>query len=165
MVNLADIGGFCDVNDLSQLDQFDRKLLDVLSSQGRISVTDLAAKIGLSKSPTQARLRKLEEQGIIRGYRAILDPIRLGLDHVAFVEVKLTDTREAALTAFNSAVAEIGEIEQCHMIASSFDYLMKVRTKNMRSYRQVLGEKISQLPYVAHTSTFVAMEAVKDDMT
>lgn len=151
-------------NDITDLDGFDQKILHTLAGEGRISVTELASRIGLSKSPTQARLRRLEESGVILGYRALLDPIRLGLDHVAFVEVKLTDTREAALRAFNAAVADIGEIEQCHMIASSFDYLMKVRTRDMRSYRNVLGEKISQLPYVAHTSTYVAMEAVKDDM-
>ncbi|MGJ8556062.1 MAG: Lrp/AsnC family transcriptional regulator, partial [Sulfitobacter geojensis] len=110
------------------LDRFDNAILSVLAEDGRISITDLAKRIGLSKSPTQARLRRLEENGVILGYRAMLDPIRLGLDHVAFVEVRLNDTREKALREFNAAVAKVPEIEQAHMIASHFDYLLKVRT-------------------------------------
>lgn len=145
------------------LDGYDRRILDVLSVDGRITVTDLAASIGLSKTPTQARLKRLEESGVIRGYRALLDPIRLGRDHVAFVEVKLSDTREAALAAFNAAVMRIAEIEQCHMIAGSFDYLLKVRTGSMSGYRRVLAEHVSTLPHVAATSTYVAMQAVKEE--
>jgi len=145
------------------IDQFDRKILDILAIEGRISVTALAQRIGLSKSPTQARLKRLEDHGIIRGYRALFDPIRLGRDHVAFVEVKLSDTREAALAQFNSAVLKVPEIEQCHLIAGAFDYLLKVRTDGMTGYRAVLAEKISTLPHVANTSTYVAMQAVKEE--
>ena len=79
--------------DGSELDRFDWAILEVLAVDGRISVTDLAGRIGLSKTPTQARLRRLEKDGVITGYRAMLDPIRIGRDHVAFVEVKLSDTR------------------------------------------------------------------------
>lgn len=150
---------------IDDLDRFDLKILDVLAVEGRISVTELARRIGLSKSPTQARLRRLEESGVIRGYRALFDPIRLGRDHVAFVEVKLSDTREAALAAFNAAVVKVGEIEQCHMIAGAFDYLLKVRTSSMSAYRMVLAEKVSTLPHVANTSTYVAMQAVKEEGT
>ncbi|WP_170368032.1 Lrp/AsnC family transcriptional regulator [Ruegeria arenilitoris] len=149
-------------NDFPGLDRFDRAILSIVAEDGRISVADLARRIGLSKSPTQARLKRLESEGIITGYRAMLDPIRLGLDHVAFVEVRLTDTREKALAEFNAAVRKVPEIEQAHMIASNFDYLLKVRTGSMTEYRAVLAEKISSLPHVASTSTFVAMEAVKE---
>jgi Lrp/AsnC family leucine-responsive transcriptional regulator len=149
-------------NDLPQIDSYDRAILDILSTDGRISITELSSRIGLSKTPTQARLRRLEADGIITGYRAVLDPIRIGRDHVAFVEVKLTDTREAALSAFNVAVRKVPEIEQCHMLAARFDYLLKVRTQDMSAYREVLAERISTLPHVAHTSTFVAMQAVKE---
>lgn len=147
-----------------EMDRFDISILNVLAEDGRTSITDLSKRIGLSKSPTQARLRRLEETGVIVGYRALLDPIRLGLDHVAFVEVRLEDTREKALAAFNKAVTRIPEIEQAHMIAGNFDYLLKVRTRNMNDYRGFLGETISTLPHVASTSTYVAMEAVKETM-
>ena len=92
----------------------------------------------------------------------MLDPIAMGLAHVAFVEVRLSDTREAALQAFNRAVRAIPEVEQCHMIASRFDYLLKVRTSDISDYRRVLAERISALPHVASTSTYVAMEAIKE---
>jgi Lrp/AsnC family leucine-responsive transcriptional regulator len=144
------------------LDDFDRKIIAVLRQDGRISVTDLAQRISLSKTPCQVRLRRLIASGVIRGFTALVDPAKLGLDHVAFAEVKLSDTREAALAEFNAAVQRIPEVEECHMIASSFDYLLKVRTPDIRRYRMVLGEKISSLPHVASTSTYVAMETVKD---
>ncbi|TCP41371.1 Lrp/AsnC family transcriptional regulator [Rhodovulum marinum] len=149
-------------NDLPPLDRHDRAILRVLAAEGRIPVAELARRIGLSKTPTQARLRRLEQDGIITGYRAMLNPIRLGLAHVAFVEVRLTDTREAALRQFNAAVRAIPEIEECHMIAGGFDYLLKVRTADMASYREVMADRLSALPHVANTSTYVAMEAVKD---
>jgi Lrp/AsnC family leucine-responsive transcriptional regulator len=144
------------------LDRFDRAILAALAADGRMSVADLARRIGLSKSPTQARLKRLEESGVITGYRAMLDPVRLRLAHVAFVEVRLSDTREAALQAFNVAVRAVPEVKECHMMAASFDYLLKIRTGDIGDYRRVLGERISALPHVASTSTHVAMEAVKD---
>ncbi|MFE3837104.1 Lrp/AsnC family transcriptional regulator [Pseudogemmobacter sonorensis] len=149
-------------NDLPELDRFDRAILRVLGAEGRISAVELARRIGLSKSPAQARMKRLEEAGVIAGYRAILDPVKMGQAHVAFVEVRLSDTREAALQAFNRAVLAVPEIEQCHMIASRFDYLLKVRTADIAEYRRVLAERISALPHVAQTSTYVAMEAVKE---
>lgn len=147
----------------SDEDRFDRAILTALAEDGRMTVTDLAKRIGLSKSPTQARLKRLEHKGVILGYRALIDPIRMGIDHVAFVEVRLTDTREKALSAFNAGIAKIPEIEQAHLIAGNFDYLMKIRTRNMKHYRRVLAEKISTLPYVSNTSTYVAMQAVKEN--
>jgi Lrp/AsnC family leucine-responsive transcriptional regulator len=144
------------------LDEFDRKILAVLRQNGRATFTDIAETVGLSKTPCQQRVRRLIERGVITGFRAIVDPAKLGLTHVAFVEVKLSDTREAALGEFNIAVRRIAEIEECHMIASRFDYLLKVRTPDIRRYRAVLGEKISSLPHVASTSTYVAMETVTE---
>lgn len=144
------------------LDRFDHAIIRELAGDGRMAVTELARRIGLTKTPTQARVKRLEEVGVIAGYRAMLNPIRMGLAHVAFVEVKLSDTREAALQAFNRAVRAVPEIEECHMMASSFDYLLKVRTGDIMAYRRVLGERISTLPHVAATSTFVAMETVKE---
>jgi len=147
---------------VANLDDFDRKIIAALVADGRMTVTDLAHAVGLSKTPCQVRLRKLIDSGVIRGFQAIVDPAKMGLDHVAFAEVKLSDTREQALKEFNLAVRRIPDVEECHMIASSFGYLLKVRTSDIRRYRTVLGEKISSLPHVASTSTFVAMETVKD---
>jgi Lrp/AsnC family leucine-responsive transcriptional regulator len=144
------------------LDRFDHAILRVLVGEGRISAVELARRIGLSKSPTQARMKRLEEAGVVTGYRATLDPAKLGRAHVAFVEVRLSDTREAALQDFNRAVHAVPEVEECHMIASRFDYLLKVRTADIADYRRVLADRISALPHVTQTSTYVAMESVKE---
>lgn len=146
----------------SQIDQTDKNIIAQLQVDGRITVTELARRVNLSKTPCQIRLKRLTDEGIIRGFRAVTDPVKLGLGHIAFAEVKLSDTREQALAEFGKAVLQVREIEECHMMASSFDYLLKVRTSDIRSYRQVLGEKISSLPHVASTSTFVVMESVVD---
>ena len=144
------------------LDSFDLAILRVLRHEGRISVTELASRISLSKSPTQARLKRLENAGFITGYQALLDHQRLGMGHIVFVEVRLSDTRESALKSFNTAVIATPEIEECHMIAGAFDYLLKVRSADIVDYRHTLAEKISRLPHVASTSTHVAMESVKE---
>lgn len=145
-----------------QLDRIDRNIVAALASDGRLSMAELAQKVGLSKTPVQARVKRLESEGFIRGYSAVIDRERMGEGHVAFVQVKLSDTRSAALDAFNRAVQGVPEIEQCHMMAASFDYLLKIRTRDIAGYRKILGERISSLPHVAQTSTFVAMETVKD---
>jgi Lrp/AsnC family leucine-responsive transcriptional regulator len=107
-------------------------------------------------------MKRLEDQGYITGYSAMVNQTKLGLSHVAFAQVTLNDTSSKALAAFNEAVRQISAVEQCHMMAANFDYLLKIRTRNMAEYRQVLGEQISSLPHVLQTSTFVVMENVKD---
>lgn len=143
-------------------DAIDRRILAALGSDARLSMAALAARAGVSKSPVQARVKRLERAGVIRGYGARLDHAKLGAGHIAFVQVSLSDTRSAALDAFNVAVRATPEIVECHMIAGAFDYLLKVRTRDIGAYRRLLGEAISALPHVAHTSTFVVMEAVKE---
>ena len=144
------------------MDSFDIKIIKILEQNGRITNSELSERVGLSKTPCQVRVKNLIAQGVIKGFRAIVDHDALDRNHIAFTEVKLSDTRDAALRAFNKAVMDIREIEQCHMIAGQFDYLLKVRTKNIDAYRATLGEKISSLPCVANTSTHVVMESVKE---
>ncbi|MDX1459125.1 MAG: Lrp/AsnC ligand binding domain-containing protein [Marinobacter sp.] len=145
-----------------ELDRIDHSILRELQKNGRITVTELASRVGLSKTPCQVRMRRLEEQGYITGYTALVNQTKLGLNHIAFAQVTLSDTSSKALAAFNQAINQISAVEQCHMIAGNFDYLLKVRTRNMAEYRQVLGEQINALPHVVQTSTFVVMENVKD---
>jgi Lrp/AsnC family leucine-responsive transcriptional regulator len=147
---------------MAEPDRIDHSIMRELQKNGRITVTELASRVGLSKTPCQARMRRLEEQGYITGYTALLNQTRLGLNHIAFAQLTLNDTSSKALAAFNEAVQQIAAVEQCHMIAGNFDYLLKVRTRNMSEYRQVLGEQISALPHVLQTSTFVVMENVRD---
>ncbi len=146
----------------SPLDRIDTQILEILANDGRLPVTEIAKQVGISKSPCQVRLKRLIAQNYIVGFKAILNAQKLGREHVAFTEVKLSDTREPALDAFNHAIRNIPEIEQCHLIAGDFDYLLKVRTPDINAYRRVLGEAISTLPNVANTSTFVSMQSIKE---
>lgn len=149
-------------DEIGELDQIDRAMLRLLMEDGRIPVTEIASRVGLSKTPCQVRFNRLRELGIIRGFRAVVDLEKLGQDHVCYVEVRLADTSEQALHDFNAAVVRLPNVEQCHMIAGAFDYLLKVRTADIKEYRRVLGEAISALPHVSSTSTHVSMESVLD---
>lgn len=145
---------------LEDLDPINRRILAELVANARISMSELAEKVGLSKTPVTQRVRQMEEAGLIIGYRAILSPMKLGLTHVTYVEVKMSDTRQTALDRFNDAVRAIAEVEECYMIAGGFDYLLKVRSRDMVHFRQIMAEKISSLPFLHATSSYVAMEAV-----
>ena len=143
-----------------ELDAVDRRILAELTQNARIPVAELARKVGLSKTPVALRIRHLEEIGLITGYRAILSPMKLGLTNVTYLEVRMNDTREAALQQFNTAARAIPEVEECYMIAGGFDYLLKIRSRDMAHFRRILAEKISTLPHVNNTSSHVSMEAV-----
>ena len=144
------------------MDKIDRAILKHLVSDCKITLRQLASSIGLSVSPLQARIKKLEDLKYILGYQARINHTMIGEDHIAFVQVSLSDTRAKALEEFNIEIGKLESVEQCHMIAGSFDYLLKVRTSNIESYRFFLSEKISSLPHVASTSTFVSMQSVKE---
>ncbi|WP_273699495.1 Lrp/AsnC family transcriptional regulator [Paracoccus sphaerophysae] len=143
-----------------QLDPTNRRILRELVANARIPISELARKVGLSKTPVALRIRQMEAMGLITGYRAILSPLKLGLTHVTFMQLRLSDTRQRALEQFNAEVRKIPEIEECYMIAGGFDYLLKVRSRDMVEFRQLMAERISSLPHVSATSSFVAMEAV-----
>ncbi|KGJ04018.1 transcriptional regulator, AsnC family [Paracoccus halophilus] len=142
------------------LDSTNRKILHELATNARIPITELARKVGLSKTPVALRIKQMEQIGLITGYRAILSPLKLGLTHVTYIEVRLSDTRQKALEEFNAAVRAIPDIEECYMIAGGFDYLLKVRSRDMTDFRRIMAESISALPYIHATSSYVSMEAV-----
>ena len=143
-----------------KLDAVNIRILQELVANARIPITELAKAVGLSKTPVALRIKQMEDMGLITGYRAMVSPIKLGLTHVTYVEVSLTDTRQQALEKFNAAVRQITEVEECYMIAGGFDYQLKVRARDITHFRHVLAEKISSLPYVRSTTSYVAMEAV-----
>ena len=144
------------------LDPIDRRILAALAKDARLSMSALADTVGLSKTPVTLRVKRLESEGYIRGYHAALDAGKLGLAQVAFVQVTLEKTTADALEAFNAAVRRAPEIAECHMIAGGFDYLLKIRTRDVAAYRRALTDLIAHLPHVSQTSTFMAMESVKD---
>jgi Lrp/AsnC family leucine-responsive transcriptional regulator len=147
------------------IDSTDRRIMAELQSNGRITNVELAGRCHLSPAACLVRVRGLEQAGYIQGYRAILDPARLGQAMVVFVEIKLDRTTSDAFKRFASAVAGIPEIVECHMVAGGFDYLIKVRVENMAVYRDVLTKVLVELPAVRETHTFAVIEEVKNDPT
>ncbi len=147
---------------LEDLDSFDRQILRAMQDNGRLSISDLSEEVGLSKTPCLTRLRRLEAQGYIQRYKGVLDATKIRQDYVTFVQVKLAATTRRHLQAFSAAVQDIPQIQSCHMMSGGYDFLLKIRTRNMRSYRELLGDVLSELPGIAQTSTFPVMETVKE---
>lgn len=145
------------------LDRTDRKILSALQQDGRIAGVELADKIGMSPTATGERLKRLVREGYVTGYRAMLDPHKLGLDLLVFVEVYLDKTTPDAFERFAAAVRRAPEVLECHMVAGGFDYLIKTRVADMGAYRRFLGEVVLALPAVRETRTYAVMEEVKTD--
>ena len=146
----------------TKIDKIDKQLISQLAKNAQTTLSELAKAVNLSISPCQSRIKKLEQQEYILGYHAHINFKKLEKAHIAFVQISLSDTRAKALDQFNSEVSKLEAVEQCNKIAGNFDYLLKVRTNNINTYRLLLSEKISSLPNVASTSTFVSMESVKE---
>jgi len=128
------------------LDNYDLAILKTLEQNGRITVTELAERVGLSKTPCQIRMKRLESNGVIRGYTVIMDYGLLDTNHIAFVQVKLSDTRAAALASFNDAVGAVSEIEECHMMAADFDYILKCAHVILRAIVKCWGKPFQSCP-------------------
>ena len=145
-----------------RFDAIDLKILSELQKEGRLSIVELAKRVHLTKTPCAERVKRLESAGVIGGYHARVNATALALSHVALVQVQLSTTTAEALEEFNRAVLAVDCIQSCHMVAGGFDYLLKVRTRDIAHYREVLGSKIAQLPHVQQTHSYVVMETVKD---
>ncbi len=147
----------------TEIDRTDRRILAQLQTDGRISTVELAERIGLSPTSTSERLRRLQREGYVAGFRAVLDPHRLGLGLLVFVEVSLDKTTPDVFERFAAAVRRAPEVLECHMVAGGFDYLVKTRVADMAAYRRFLGEILLALPGVKETRTYAVMEEVKSD--
>jgi Lrp/AsnC family transcriptional regulator, leucine-responsive regulatory protein len=145
-----------------KLDYIDLRILDELQLNGRLSIVELANRVNLTKTPCSERVKRLEKSGVISGYHAILNPTEVGMNHLSIVHVNLAKTNDNILEEFNEAVNQIPEIESCLMIAGPFDYMLKVRTRDMSHFRNLLGDRIGKLPNVMQTHSFAVMETVKE---
>ena len=147
--------------DESVIDRIDLKILNVLQSDGRISNLKLAESVALSPTAVLARVQRLTKAGYILGYEARLNPLKLGVGMMVFVEVLLDRTTPNVFDAFKAAVQVYPEIMECHMVAGGFDYLLKTRMADMAAYRTFAGTALWQLPGVRETRTYAVMEEVK----
>jgi Lrp/AsnC family transcriptional regulator, leucine-responsive regulatory protein len=144
-----------------ELDRVDRKLLARLQQDGRTAISQLAREVNLTVTPTLERVRRLEGDGYIEGYFARLNPGRLGLGLLAYVEVSLDRTTPDAFDRFKQVALAHDEVMECHMVAGGFDYLLKIRVTDMESYRRFLGDRLASVRGVQQTHTYFVMEEVK----
>lgn len=148
-------------SDIDGLDRLDCKILRVLQSDGRITTAELSERVGLSPTATADRVKRLTRDGFILGYRARLDPQKIGRGLLVFVEVLLDRTSPDVFDAFAIQVRRATEVLECHLVAGGFDYLIKARVKDMTAYRTFLANVILPLPGVRETRTYAVMEEIK----
>ncbi|MBV0882009.1 Lrp/AsnC ligand binding domain-containing protein [Noviherbaspirillum sp. L7-7A] len=147
---------------MTLLDKINKKILAELQQDGRISNLELASRVNLSAAACLERVRKLHEAGYILGYTARLNPDLLDVALLVFIEVVLDRTTPDVFDEFRRAVHKVPEVLECHMVAGGFDYLIKVRVKDMAAYRTFLGKSLLQLKGVRETHTYAVIEEVKN---
>jgi Lrp/AsnC family leucine-responsive transcriptional regulator len=143
------------------IDRIDKNILVELQKNGRLSNVELSKRVGLSPTPCLERVKRLEKEQYISGYKAILNPHKLGAALLVFVEITLTKTSPDVFDDFANAVDELDVIQECHLVSGDFDFLLKTRVKDMLAYRELLGDTLLRLPAVSESRTYVVMDEIK----
>jgi len=144
------------------LDRIDLKILDALQHDGRVAVTELAERVGLSVTPCAERIRRMEREGVILGYTVRLDPHALHLPLLVFVELKLAAKSGSIFEKFRREVENLPGVLECHLVSGDFDYLVKARISEIGAYRKMLGEVLLNLPGVTESRSYFVMEEIKE---
>ncbi|MFU8927684.1 Lrp/AsnC ligand binding domain-containing protein [Acinetobacter puyangensis] len=146
------------------LDRTDRMILDILQQEGRIAISELAARVNLSTTPCSERVKRLEREGIIMGYYARLNPNQVDRSLLVFMEIKLSAKSGDVFDQVAQDLSQIPEVLECHLISGEFDYLVKARLKEMSAYRRLLGKVLKNLPASASSRSHIVMEEVKETL-
>jgi Lrp/AsnC family transcriptional regulator, leucine-responsive regulatory protein len=144
-----------------ELDAIDRRIIAALQADGRMTVQQLAAQVGLSASPCARRVRLLERAGVIKGYAALIDQAQIGLPISAFASIKLARQHEEDLNSFAEAVSRWPEVVDCYLMTGQRDYLMRIVVRDLEAYERFLKEKLTRLSNVASIETSFALGQVK----
>jgi DNA-binding Lrp family transcriptional regulator len=148
---------------LSTLDRIDRKLLAELQAEGRVTNVDLASRVGLTAPPCLRRVRALEEEGVIRGYHADLDPGKLGFAITVFAMVSLRSQAEEDLRAFEDHIRGLPEVRECHMLNGEIDFILKIVSHDLQSFQEFLTSKLTPAPNVASVKTSLTIRTAKNE--
>ena len=143
------------------LDRYDRHILDILQTDGRISNVQLASAVNLSESACLRRVRALEEDGYIDRYAAVLNQAKAGLSGNVFVHIGLHREEQSELAAFEAAIEAIPEVMECYLMTGEFDYLLRVVIANMADFERLHNEALTRLPGVARVNSSVAIRTVQ----
>lgn len=149
---------------MKDLNKIDRNILRELQKDGRISYAELARRVGLTTTPCIERVKRLNEEGILLGYTALVNPKALNADLVVIVQIRLQRTSQDVFAEFRKAVEDLDEIQECYLVAGNFDYLLKARVADMDSYRKLLGETLLKLPGVLESTSYPVMEQIKETL-
>ena len=147
-----------------QLDRIDRNIVRILQRDARIPHTELARKVGLSTTPCKERVKRLERDGVIQHYQAVLDPDALDRGLVVFVQIRLNRTSQDIFEEFTARALDLLEVQECYLVSGNFDYLLKARVADMNAYRILLGETLLTLPGGLESTSYVVMEQVKESL-
>lgn len=147
------------------LNRIDRHILRILQKDGRITYAELSRQVGLTTTPCIERVKRLEREGYIKGYTALLTPEHLNAGLIVFVQIRLDRTSPETFENFKQAVINLPEVQECYLVSGNFDYLLKARVADMAAYREFLGETLLTLPGVNASTSIVVMEAVKETLT
>jgi Lrp/AsnC family transcriptional regulator, leucine-responsive regulatory protein len=145
-----------------ELDSIDLRILDVLQHEGRITMSELGERVGLSTSPCSQRVKRLERLGVIAGYHARLQPAAVGKSLLVFVEITLSEKSEAVFKKVRDELEHLPEVLECHLVSGTFDYLVKARLGGMNEYRQLLGSMLKRIPVPAQSNSYVVREEIKE---
>ena len=145
----------------ADLDRIDRKILSILRDEGRLTVNELANRVGLSSSPCWSRVRHLEEIGVIKNYAAVIDHVAIGLKDIVFIEVTLDKHDDKVLARFGDALAKIPEVIEANLVTGDYDYLVKVAVESTAGYERFLREKLYRLPGIRHSRSSFALRCLK----
>lgn len=145
------------------MDEVDRRILSALRADGRLTVNDLSARVGLSASPCWTRVKRLEAAGAIGRYVAVLDHKVLGLENIVFVEVTLNKHDAKVLDEFSDALVRLPEVVEAFIVSGEYDYLVKVAVSGMEHYERFLREGLYKIPGVQHTRSTFAVRTLKEE--
>ena len=151
------------VETMSTLDRIDRKLLAELQAEGRVTNVDLASRVGLTAPPCLRRVRALEEEGVIRGYHADLDPSKLGFAITVFAMVSLRSQAEEDLRAFEDHIKGLAEVRECHMLNGEIDFILKIVSHDLQSFQEFLTSKLTPALNVASVKTSLTIRTAKNE--
>ncbi len=147
-----------------KLSRIDSNILRELQNDGRMTYAELARRVGLTTTPCMERVKRMERDGVIQGYTALLDPDHLAAGLVVFVQIRLSRTSQDIFKEFKSAAKAFEEVQECYLVSGNFDYLIKARVADMNAYRKLLGETLLSLPGVQESTSYVVMEEVKETL-
>ncbi len=148
---------------MADIDRISTRILQELSADGRITNTELADRVGLSPSACLRRVQELERSGVIRGYRAVLDPKAVGRGFTAYVAVGLSDHSKKSQSAFERAMTRSPEVRECHNITGAIEYLLRVEVADLEAYKVFHTDVLGTLPQVTAITSYVVMDSPKDE--